>query len=43
MKILDTFKDLYSNVNINNIQETYPNISVYNKIITQYVEETNIK
>ena len=43
VQILDTFKDLFSNININSIQETYPNISVYNKIIVQYMEETNIK
>ena len=30
-------------MNIDSIQETYPKISVYNKIIMQYVEETNIK
>ena len=42
-KILDTFKDLFSNVNVNSIQETYLEISVYNKIIIQYMEETNIK
>ena len=43
MKILDTFKDLFSNVNINSIQTKYPKVSVYNKIITQYMKETNIK
>ena len=43
VKILDMFKDLFSNININSIQETYPKISVHNKIIAQYVEETNIK
>ena len=42
-KILDTFKDLFSNINVDSIQETYPKISVYNKIITQYIEGTNIK
>ena len=41
-KILDTFKDLFSNVNVNRIQEIYPKISVYIKIIMQYVEETVI-
>ena len=43
VKILDTFKDLFSNVNVDSIQETYLKIGVYNKIIAQYVEETNIK
>ena len=42
-KIFDTFKDLFNNININSIQETYLNISVYNKIIVQYVDETNKK
>ena len=42
-KTLDMFKDLFSNVNISSIQEMYPHTSVYNKIIMQYVEETNIK
>ena len=42
-KILDTFKDILSNVNIDSIQERYPKISVYNKIIVQYMNETNIK
>ena len=43
VKILDIFKDLFSNVNVDSIQETYPNINVYNKIITQFVEETNMR
>ena len=42
-KIFDTFTDLFSKVNIDSIQETYPKISVYNKVIAQYVEETNMK
>ena len=42
-KIFNTFKGLFSNVNCNSIQETYPKISVYNTIIMQYVEETIIK
>ena len=42
-KIYNTFKDLFSNVNLNSSQETYPKISIYNKIIMQYVEETNLK
>ena len=33
-KIFNTFKDLFSNVNLNSIQETYPTISKCNKIIT---------
>ena len=41
-KIFNTFKDLFSNVNLNSIQETHPKISIYNKIIMQYVEETNL-
>ena len=43
MKIFDTFKDLFSNTNVDGIQETYTKISVYNRIIVQYMEETNIK
>ena len=42
-KIFNTFKDLFSNVNLNSIQETYLKISLYNKIIMQYVEGTNLK
>ena len=42
-KIFNTFKDLFSNVNLDSIQEIYPKISIYSKIIAQYVEETNIK
>ena len=43
MKIFDTFTDLFSNVNKDSIQETYPKISVYNKVIMQYVEVNNMK
>ena len=39
----NTFKDLFSDVNVDSIQETYSKFSIYNKIIIQYVEETNIK
>ena len=42
-KIFDTFKALFSKINVNSIQETYPKISVYNKIIVQYIDKTNIK
>ena len=42
-KIFDTFSDLFSNVNVDSIQETYPKISIYNKVMKQYVDETNIK
>ena len=42
-KIWNTFKDLFSNINIDSIQETYPKISIYNIIIMQYVEESNLK
>ena len=31
-KIYDSFTDLYSNVNIDSIQKTYPKISVYYKV-----------
>ena len=37
------FKDLFSNVNIGIIQKTYPKNSIYNSIIMQFVEETNLK
>ena len=43
VKILDTFKDLFNTVNVDSIQETYLKISVYNRIIAQYVEQTHIK
>ena len=42
-KIYDMFRDLLSNIYIDSIQETYMKISVYNKVIVQYMEETNIK
>ena len=42
-KIFNTFKDLFSNVNANSIQETYLKISIYNKIIMQYIDKTNMK
>ena len=42
-KIFDMFKDLFSNINVDSIQETYLKISVHNKIIAQYVDESNIK
>ena len=42
-KIFNSFKGLFSNVNVNSIQETYPKISIYNKIIMQYVDKINIK
>ena len=32
-KIFNMFNDLFTNVNLNNIQETYPKIRIYNKII----------
>ena len=37
------FTELFSNVNIDSIQETYPKINVYNKEILQYVKETTMK
>ena len=40
-KVYNTFKDFFGNVNLNNIQETYPKNSVYNKRIAQFVEEKN--
>ena len=42
-KIYNTFKDLFSNVNLDSIQETYAKISLYNKIIMHVVGETNLK
>ena len=35
VKIFNTYTDLFSNVNVDSIQETYPKISVYNKVIAQ--------
>ena len=43
VKIFDIFTDHFSNVNVDSIQETYLKISVYNKVIGQYVEQTNLK
>ena len=37
------FTDLFSNMNTDSIQETYPKISVHNKVIRQNVDRTNIK
>ena len=37
------FTELFSNVNVDSIQETYPKINVYNKVIAQYMKETNVK
>ena len=42
-KVYNTFKDLFSNINLDSTQETYQKISIYNKIIAQFVEETNLK
>ena len=39
--LYDTFTDPFSNINIDSIQETYPKISVYNRVIAHYMEETN--
>ena len=38
-KVYNTFKDLFNDININSIQETYPKISIYNNRIVQFVEE----
>ena len=42
-KVYNTCKDLCSSVNLNSIQETYPKISIYNKIIAQFEKEANLK
>ena len=42
-KILETFTELFSHINVDSIQETYPKINVYNKVISQYIKETNTK
>ena len=42
-KVYNTFKDLFSNINIDSVQETCPKISIYNNIIAQFVKETNLK
>ena len=42
-KVYNTFKDLFTNINLDSIQETYPKSNVYNKIIMQFVEETHLK
>ena len=38
-KIADTFTELFSNINIDSIQEAYPKINVYNKVISQYIRK----
>ena len=35
--------ELFSNINVDSIQETYPKINVYNKVISQYIKDTTIK
>ena len=42
-KVYNTFKDLFSNINLDSTQETYPKIRICNKIIEQFVKETNLK
>ena len=42
-KNFDMCTYLFSNINVGSIQETYPEISVYHKVIAKYVEETNMK
>ena len=42
-KIYNTFKDLFSNVNIESIQETYLKSNIYNNTIAQFLEKTNLK
>ena len=42
-KEYNMFKDLFSNINLDIILETIPKITIYNKIIVQFVEETNLK
>ena len=42
-KILETFTELFSHINVDSIQETYPKVNVYNKVISQYIKETNMK
>ena len=42
-QIFNMFTDLFSNVNVDSIQETNLKISVYNKVIGKYMDETNIK
>ena len=43
VKIFDTFTDLFSNINIDSIQETYLKTSIYNRVFGQYMNETNTK
>ena len=42
-EVYNMFKDLFSNVNHDSIQETYPKISIYNQIFMQFVEKTSFK
>ena len=38
-----TFKELFSNINIDSIKEALPKINLCNDIIARYVEEINLK
>ena len=42
-KVYTTFKELFSNVNINSICEILPKINQYNNEIGKFVEDINIK
>ena len=42
LKVLFVMTNLFSNINLDSIQETYPKIRMYNKIIAQFVEVTNL-
>ena len=42
-KLYNIFKGLFSNINLDSIQETYLKFSMDNKIIVQFVEETSLK
>ena len=42
-KVVNTFKELFGNINKDSIKEVLPKVSVYNNIIAKYVEEINLK
>ena len=42
-KVYSTFKELFSNVNVDSIKDVLPKISVYNDMIARYVEDINLK
>ena len=42
-KIYSTFKETFSNTNLDSVSELSPKVHSYNKEIAKYVQEVNIK